>query len=242
MLAAALTAAGATAATAGPFGAWAAVVVASDWRSHDGMPAEVFDNARRDIALRLTQIGFNPANVRQFSVRPGRYIEGPLKTDFDVLTEALSEVTETVRGGCFFYFTSHGSPQGIMFDDKILPPDVMGSLIDDTCPDRPSVVVISACYSGVFIPALANDNRMIITAARPDRPSFGCSEDLQYTFFDQCILEVLPVSTTFPDLAANARTCVTAREEKEMVSPPSEPQVFIGQRIEPYLAFYTLTP
>jgi hypothetical protein len=229
-------------ASAGPFGAWAAAIVAGDYRGHAGEPAEVFDNARRSIASRLVQIGFDPANVRQFSVRPGRYSEGPLLTDFDVLTDTMKGVTETARGGCFLYFTSHGGPQGIGFNDKVLPPDVMNSFIEDACPTQPTVIVISACYSGVFIPALANPNRIIITAARPDRPSFGCSEDYEYTFFDQCILEALPASLTFPELATKARECVEHREQQEMVTPPSEPQVYIGPTIEQILPYYLLTP
>jgi hypothetical protein len=231
-----------SAVSAGPFGTWAAIVVAGDYRAHDGVDAEVFDNARRTIAGKLVEIGFNPANVRQFSVRPGRYVEGPLATDFNVITDTLNTITETARGGCFIYFTSHGAPQGILLADKILPPDVMAELVDGACRDQPTVMVISACYSGVFIPALATDNRMIITAARPDRPSFGCSEDLEYTYFDQCILQSIPASPTFPDLAMNARNCVDAREEAEKVTPPSEPQIFVGARIAPLLVYYTLAP
>mgnify|MGYP006209079615 CR=1 FL=1 len=32
------------------------------------------------------------------------------------------------------------------------------------------VVVISACYSGGFVPALKNPDTLVLTAARPDRP------------------------------------------------------------------------
>jgi hypothetical protein len=39
---------------------------------------------------------------------------------------------------------------------------------------RHKVVVISACYSGVFIPRLANPNVLVITAADADHSSFGC--------------------------------------------------------------------
>ena len=74
-------------------------------------------------------------------------------------------------------------------------------------------------------------NRMIITAARGDRTSFGCSEDLKYTFFDQCVLEILPKVTTFTPLYEMAKECVAAREMAERVSPPSEPQVYIGGAI-----------
>jgi Peptidase C13 family len=41
---------------------------------------------------------------------------------------------------------------------------------------RHRVVVISACYSGVFIPRLANPDMLVITAADADHPSFGCRE------------------------------------------------------------------
>ncbi|MEO6380286.1 MAG: hypothetical protein ABIO37_19855, partial [Caulobacteraceae bacterium] len=39
--------------TASPFANWAAIVVAGDWRAHDGGPSEGFDNARRDISKAL---------------------------------------------------------------------------------------------------------------------------------------------------------------------------------------------
>src|ERR1041385_1288477 len=47
---------------------WAVIVVAGDWHAHDGSPSEIFDNARRDVSQALTDIGFNPSNIAQFSV------------------------------------------------------------------------------------------------------------------------------------------------------------------------------
>ncbi len=229
-------------ASAGAFGAWAAVVVAGDYRAHSGVPAEFFDNARRDIAKGLINAGFASANVRQFSVRPGRYTDPvPLATDYKVLTDTLDTLTKSARGGCFLYFTSHGAPQGILFGDFGLSPDVLARVVDDYCSGRPTVVIVSACYSGVFIPALASDDRMVLTAARPDRTSFGCSEDLHYTFFDQCVLESMPNSQSFPDMAKKTQDCVAAREQKEGLSPPSEPQLFVGERIAPLLDLYPLS-
>ena len=37
------------------------------------------------------------------------------------------------------------------------------------------VVIISACYSGVFIPRLADADTLVITAADANHPSFGCA-------------------------------------------------------------------
>ena len=41
---------------------------------------------------------------------------------------------------------------------------------------RYRAVVISACYSGVFIPRLANPNSLVVTAADANHSSFGCED------------------------------------------------------------------
>jgi hypothetical protein len=102
------------------------------------------------------------------------------------------------------------------------------------------VVVISACFSGVFVPALAGANRMVLTAARPDRSSFGCGEADKYPYFDECFLSSISDAKTFPALGAAVQTCVATREVKEGMKPPSEPQLFIGGALRPLLPFYAL--
>src|ERR1700755_283774 len=94
----------ATPAAAGPFGAWAGFIIAGDYRAHSGAPAEVFDNARRDLARKLVDAGFDSANIRQVSVRPGRYGDMALRSDYMVISDTLKSVTRTARGGCFLYF------------------------------------------------------------------------------------------------------------------------------------------
>lgn len=48
---------------------------------------------------------------------------------------------------------------------------------------RNRIIVISACYSGGFEPELANPHTLLITAARDDRPSFGCGAESTMTWF-----------------------------------------------------------
>jgi hypothetical protein len=48
---------------------------------------------------------------------------------------------------------------------------------------RYRVIIISACYSGVFARALADRRTLVITAAAPDRPSFGCEDGATWTYF-----------------------------------------------------------
>jgi hypothetical protein len=224
---------------AGPFANWAAVVVAGDWHAHSGGPSEAFDNARHDVVGQLERIGFDKANLRQFSVRPERYKDAGLaKSDPEAIYNALVELTAKAPDGCMVYFSSHGAPTGVVVDQKILPPGILGEILNRTCGARPTVVVISACFSGVFIPELAQPNRMVLTAARPDRTSFGCGEADRYPYFDDCFLSSAPQARDFPSLAGAVRACVAAREIKEGMTPPSEPQLFIGPQLRPMLPLY----
>jgi hypothetical protein len=100
------------------------------------------------------------------------------------------------------------------------------------------VVVISACFSGVFVPALAGRNRMVLTAARPDRASFGCGEQDEYTFFDACVLGALPQAHDFAALGTAAQACVAKREAETGAMPPSEPQMEVGVALRPTLPLY----
>ncbi len=216
--------------------------MAGDWHAHSGGPSEAFDNARRDVTRALERAGFEAANLRQFSVRPELYKDAAItKSEPQAIYDAMADLTSKVSGGCLIYFSSHGAPQGVVVDQQFLPPGVLAHMIDTTCGKRPTVVIISACFSGVFVPALAGPNRMVLTAARPDRSSFGCGEADKYPYFDQCVLETLPNVGDFAMLGTTVKACVAAREIKEGMKPPSEPQLYIGPQLRPVLPLYPLT-
>lgn len=231
--------AAAPAAAASAFADWSAVVVAGDWRAHSGGPSEAFDNARRDVARAIESAGFTHDNIRQFSVRPQRYRDvHPLKSEPRAIYEALADLARRNPGGCLVYFSSHGAPQGVLVNNSVLPPGTLDAMLDEACGARPTIVVISACFSGVFIPQLAGPDRMILTAARPDRTSFGCGEADKYPFFDDCFLQGMRTAGAFPELAAFVQACIARREVEEGATPPSEPQVWIGETLRPLLPLY----
>jgi hypothetical protein len=226
-------------ASANGFESWAAIVVAGDFRAHSGAPSEAFDNGRRDLAKALVNLGFVPSHIKQFSVRPEQDMEtNPARAQMETIDTEFRRLARQSSGGCFVYLTSHGAPTGILIGDEIVDPRTVARMVNDACADRITVVVVSACFSGIFIPALQTENRMILTAARPDRTSFGCGEANMYTFFDQCFLESVPQSRDFPALAATVQDCVAKREVVEGATPPSEPQVSIGFNIGRSLRAY----
>jgi len=226
-----------------PFADWAAVVVAGDWRAHSGGPTEAFDNARRDVSLTLAGLGFSPDAIRQYSVRPKRYMAvKPRKTDLRAIHADLSALAATHPAGCLVYLTSHGAPEGALLDEDLLPPTLLAAVVDDACPARPSIVVVSACFSGVFVKPLQRDDRMILTAARSDRTSFGCSEDDKYPYFDDCFLSSAPTARDFAALGRAVQACVARRERDTGAKPASEPQLWIGAGLRPLLPLYAFPP
>jgi hypothetical protein len=214
------------------FSRWAAVIVAGDNEAaHVEAHTETFDNARRDVGKALISRGFAAANIAEFSVEPEQHPDThPGPDDLPQIAAALKRLATQAPDGCLVYLTSHGSPWGAVLGPKLLSPSVLAHAVSEACGERPTVVVVSACFSGVFVPALAGPDRLVMTAARRDRSSFGCGESDQYPFFDACVLESLPAVPDFPALAIRTRSCVARREQEEGVGPPSHPQTFVGAR------------
>jgi len=215
----------------GTFADWGAIVVAGDYHAHDGSPSEIFDNARRDVTTELLSMGFSRANIVEFSQRPSRYPEHPLMGDAQTIANSLWDLSNRTSAGCLIYMTSHGAPEGMILGDGVLDPDKLNGMVTNACGGRPTVVIISACFSGVFVPVLKGPDRMVMTAARPDRTSFGCGSDVREPYFDDCFVHQVPASHDLPDLAGLTRACVAQMEKKTGMAPPSDPQISIGAGI-----------
>lgn len=234
------------AAAASPFANWAAVVVAGDFHAHSGADSEAFDNARRDVTHALIGAGFDPRNVQQFSVRPQNYPNEKtlLPTDIGIIDNTLIALANQAKDGCLFYVSSHGNQAGVVAgwsgrQPDMLTPDILSKMLDRACGQRPTVVVLSACFSGVFVKTLADPDRAVFTAAREDRSSFGCSESDRYPYYDDCFLQSFPKASDFAALANTTKQCVADKEVATGAKPPSEPQIAIGPALRPDLPFYT---
>ena len=135
--------------------------------------------------------------------------------------------------------TSHGSPDGLAIvagrrEDTLTPADLRHML--DASGARYRVVIISACYSGVFVPALADPRTLVITAAAADRPSFGCEDGATWTYFGDALFNrALRSAPTLALAFDEARRIVTAREQREGFEP-SNPQIAGGSELLALLA------
>jgi hypothetical protein len=78
---------------------------------------------------------------------------------------------------------------------------------------------------------MARPNRIILTAAAADRPSFGCGAGRELVYYDQCLLGALATRPpTWPAAIAATNQCVSSLETREHV-PPSDPQSSVGRGV-----------
>lgn len=218
------------------FSDWAVGILAADWRDSHGVPIEAFENSRRELAKGFETAGFKAENITSMSLRPNAQNGRAMASD--VAFASIGSKAQAATGGCLIYFTSHGVPEGMVLGrEGLLSPARLDGLVDQWCGQRPTVVVVSACFSGAFVPALSKANRLVMTASRADRSSFGCSADAEYPYFDGCVLDSLPGADDFVDLASRTRRCVAQREYEERLVPASEPQVNVGADVESFFIF-----
>ncbi len=94
------------------------------------------------------------------------------------------------------------------------------------------VVVVSACFSGAFVDALASERTIVITAAAADRKSFGCDDRRHLTYFGEAFFKnALPAAPSLRAAFDSARAEI-ARREKSMGATPSIPQAHFGAALE----------
>jgi hypothetical protein len=207
---------------------WRAVLVAGDTAQ------PVFDNAVKAMGLWLAEHGVAEADIHRLSAS-----DSPRNPNIEPAT--LERVLGRIAGlssrrgdGCFVFITSHGAHgRGIYLSrqDEMLRPAALARALAAGCGAVPTVVVVSGCYSGAFARGtMAQPNRIVLTAARADRSSFGCAADRTYTDYDACLLGTLAHATNWRAVFDETRECV-ARRERQLGETPSLPQAALGAAV-----------
>jgi hypothetical protein len=140
----------------------------------------------------------------------------------------------------FLFMTSHGLPRKgfvatlAQFDFGLITPKVVMKALSAAGIQK-RIVVVSACFSGQFVPALASNESLIITASAADRTSFGCTTDAEWTWFGESyFVDALPKRGSFERAFYEAVNAVAVREVFEHVKP-SQPQISMGNEMRKIL-------
>ena len=200
----------------------------------------VFNREARRALMRFDQRYATLSRTLLLSNQPAPDLRTPVASRLTLKAAIDAIATRMDRGEdvLLLFLTSHGWKDGsIALSNGVndLPP-ITAPILDQWLKDagiQRSVIVISACYAGSWAPSLANPDRIILMAARLDRTSFGCSDDREYTFFGDALLEH-GLGKGLPLIAAFERArSVISGWEKDNELEPSEPQISIGTRIRP---------
>ena len=185
----------------------------------------VFDNATQGIAVDLQSDGAGQITRLSASAH------GAQAATLDHVLAAVASMRPMPGQGCFVFATSHGGKhEGLYLSDgdTFLTPRALDAALLKGCGAAPTVVVISACYSGSFaLPPMTRANRVILTAARPDRSSFGCSAGRSYTVYDACLLKAWRPGVAWRAVFATVQGCVRMEETIERARA-SGPQGWFG--------------
>lgn len=133
------------------------------------------------------------------------------------------------------YTTSHGSAKtGIIYQDGndgfgMVSPSRLANLIGGLGIKR-RLIMISACYSGVFIPPLQSEDSIILTAASERRTSFGCNPGNDWTFFGDAVINHAMRKPQPLAIAAKEAKKLIFDWENQLGMISSEPQIFFGEK------------
>ncbi|HEX3505738.1 MAG TPA: C13 family peptidase [Xanthobacteraceae bacterium] len=169
----------------------------------------------------------------------------PLATpqNFAAAVRAIGGVMNKDQDVLILFMTSHGEKNGFALQvpgktTELTPQQVSSALDGEGIKNR--VVIVSACFAGIFLPPLANDDTIVLTAADATHTSFGCAPERDWTYFgDAFFRQSLHPGATLAQAFEHARVLIQGWEMMDH-DPPSNPQAHFGpalvDRLEPFFA------
>jgi len=152
----------------------------------------------------------------------------------------LSEIMDSAEDVLVLYTTSHGLDLGLAYHYGdtgygVLSPARFKSVLDELGLKR-RVLILSACFSGVFVKPLASADTAIVTAAAANRSSFGCEAENDWTFFGDALINNALRQPVALEAAADQATNLIAKWEAERRLLASLPQTRIGANAKKWLS------
>jgi hypothetical protein len=188
-------------------------------------------NAVLPIKSRTVRLINHPATVASI----------PLATEqnFATAVHAVGGAMDKDNDVLVLLMTSHGDRNGFGLrlpfrTIDLTPKEVAGTLDHEGIKNR--VVIVSACFSGIFVPPLQNDNTIVMTAADANHTSFGCAPENDWTYFgDAFFRQALQPGTDFRNAFDHARVLIEGWELMDR-APSSNPQGSFGPALVAKLA------
>lgn len=160
---------------------------------------------------------------------------------FNRALAAIGALMDRQEDVLVLFVTSHGAAsQGAVFQETgrlqgVLSPGALAASLREVGPAY-RIIIVSACFAGQYGAPLANAKSIILTASAPDRSSFGCQPERDWTWFGDAFLNVaLRSKLPLLDAFEQARATVQGWEIREN-QRPSKPGAFVGEEMKALLA------
>jgi hypothetical protein len=164
--------------------------------------------------------------------------------NFKAAVHAIAQVMDKNEDVFLLLMTSHGEESGFALEVPTGPVELTPKIVAATLDAegiKNRVVIVSACYAGIFVPPLANDNTIVITAADAKHTSFGCTPESEWTYFgDAFFRQSLHPGTDFENAFNHARVLIQGWELMDRLQS-SNPQAHFGPAVVAKLAPYFAT-
>ena len=151
----------------------------------------------------------------------------------------IAELMDEKEDVLVLYTTSHGAPFGVVYNDGnegfgAISPRRLAALLRAHGIER-RLLIVSACYSGVFVPVLSGPQSAVVSAAASDRSSFGCAAENDWTFFgDALVNRALRKPQPLGSAVTEAFTQIAGWETHGRLKP-SLPQQSMGVEVQKWL-------
>lgn len=151
----------------------------------------------------------------------------------------IAELMDREEDVLVLYTAGHGAPVGLAYHDGdqgygIVAPPRLARMLDELGIYN-RLLILSACYSGVFVPALATERTALFTAASADRTSFGCAADRDWTFYGDAMINQALRKPQPLAAAGREATALIAKWETLGKIKSSQPQTSIGAGVARWL-------
>jgi len=159
--------------------------------------------------------------------------------NFQAAVHAIGDVMDKDNDILVLFMTSHGEKTGFALElpgvvAELTPQQVASTLDDVGIKNR--IVIVSACYSGIFVPPLKNANTVVLTASDAQNTSFGCAPERDWTYFgDAFFRQSLHPGADIESAFDHARILIQGWELMDHATP-SNPQGAFGRALVDKLA------
>lgn len=195
--------------------------------------------AGKVLARRYTAVGHTIVLAGTDGAAPSDLPNGSPRALATTLAR-IAELMDRDEDVLVLYTAGHGAPVGLAYHDGdegfgLISPGRLSRILEELG-IKNRLLILSACYSGIFVPTVSSDTTALFTAAQSDRTSFGCQADRDWTFYgDAMINNALRQPVPLAKAGENAQALIAKWEGMDRSIVPSNPQISIGAKVGKWL-------